>query len=381
MARQVVNRTLPTLEEAFPCFSAGGRPLGDALLEALRKFALAQRRKKPRPFYSMRDVATHFHAPMSTVSQVYQRLQEEGLLNTIRGSRTMIEGTSAERTRSIRGMMAMPISTALFVTWQEYRTFFLRLRNQLRLRRFAGSMAFYPDEEAAKPEFVKRLLSYQADIVVWLRPDSALQSTIGHLSEKGLRNVILAGRPLPTSPFRYNLSRKKAVCSALRGWREAGIKSVVALRRTPGASAQATARLEAALREAKLRCRFADLESGAPADFLEKLCAREDEGVIFPSAGAAALFGCRCPEALMRLCEERRVLFVEGPPMLPLIEPTAAPVDLIVFEWDPLVGQVMDDMEAEKEFEEGEAPTFDAAWLPQTPLREHAQGLTPEDYS
>src|SRR4051812_46938659 len=78
------------------------------LLETLRAFALKSQRPEPQAFYSIREVARHFGATPSTVSRTYQQLEEEGILVSVRGSKTLLQGLSSGRHLSVLGFVGMP---------------------------------------------------------------------------------------------------------------------------------------------------------------------------------------------------------------------------------------------------------------------------------
>jgi DNA-binding transcriptional regulator YhcF (GntR family) len=57
--------------------------------------ALKNQRPEPQIFYPIRDVARHFRVPPSTVARVYDHLEEEGILVSVRGSKTLLQGLSS----------------------------------------------------------------------------------------------------------------------------------------------------------------------------------------------------------------------------------------------------------------------------------------------
>ena len=52
----------------------------ERLLEILRGIAVTNQREEPQPFYPLRDVASQFQVPVSTVARVYGQLEDEGIL-------------------------------------------------------------------------------------------------------------------------------------------------------------------------------------------------------------------------------------------------------------------------------------------------------------
>src|SRR5882757_3509707 len=58
---------------------------GAQLLEILRGIAIENQQEEPQVFYPIREVARHLDVPVSTVSRVYDALEEEGILLSVRG--------------------------------------------------------------------------------------------------------------------------------------------------------------------------------------------------------------------------------------------------------------------------------------------------------
>ena len=163
MARKKTVRGVLPLP-ARPTLSAKEHK-GTQLLEILRGFAIANQQEEPQVFYSIREVAHHFAVPVSTVSRVHCELEEEGILVSIRGSKTLLQGLSSGRHLSVRGFVGMPALTSSFVTLQDCRTFFIRTRRELRSRGFAVATVFYDRAEAER--VFSRIDKYDFDTVLW----------------------------------------------------------------------------------------------------------------------------------------------------------------------------------------------------------------------
>jgi hypothetical protein len=113
-----VGRTLPSLTQTMSStIPPGGRGVSQKsalLLRLLRHKARATRNKKPKEFYSIREVASHFGVPLTTVSRIYAQLRSEGLLTTVWGSKTFINPTRIDSELRIRGVVALPASLRSF---------------------------------------------------------------------------------------------------------------------------------------------------------------------------------------------------------------------------------------------------------------------------
>src|SRR5262245_11404149 len=105
MARKQIARGLPRLPSR-PTFKAT-KHKGAQLLEILRGIAMANQQDEPQVFYPIREVARHFAVPLSTVSRVYHELEEEGILVSVRGSKTLLQGLSRGRHLSVLGFVGV----------------------------------------------------------------------------------------------------------------------------------------------------------------------------------------------------------------------------------------------------------------------------------
>jgi hypothetical protein len=97
------------------------------------------------------------------VAQVYSRLEDEGILVSVRGSKTMLQGLGSGRHLSVLGFVGLPASIAAFVTFQDYRTFFVRMRRELRARGFAVAMVLYEPAHIRGDQLLRRIEKYKFD--------------------------------------------------------------------------------------------------------------------------------------------------------------------------------------------------------------------------
>ena len=103
MARKKIARGLPPLPSR-PTFKAT-KHKGVQLLEILRGIAIANQQEEPQLFYPIREVARRLGVPVSTVSRVYGALEGEGILVSVRGSKTLLQGLTGGRHLSVLGFM------------------------------------------------------------------------------------------------------------------------------------------------------------------------------------------------------------------------------------------------------------------------------------
>src|ERR1700704_2632969 len=128
MSRKKLARRLPLLPTT-PALKTKDHK-SERLLEILRGVSVSSQKADPQIFYPVREVARHFCVPVSTVARVYGRLEDEGILASIRGSKTLLQGLNAGRHFSVHGFVGVPAFTGAFVTWQDYRMFFIRTRRE-----------------------------------------------------------------------------------------------------------------------------------------------------------------------------------------------------------------------------------------------------------
>src|ERR1041385_7352819 len=158
MIQRKIVRRLPPLPSRLRIQAKEHK--GAQLLEILRGVAIENQQEDPQVFYSIREVARRFAVPLSTVSRVYGQLEDEGILVSIRGSKTLLQGLSGGRHLSVLGFIGLPALTASFVTLQDCRTFFIRTRRELRVRGFAVATVFYDRNEGQNGRLFSRIDKY-----------------------------------------------------------------------------------------------------------------------------------------------------------------------------------------------------------------------------
>jgi hypothetical protein len=372
MARPKLTHRAPPLPPKAACKL--GENKAERLLDILRGVALTHQRAEPQVFYPIRDVARHFRAPLSTVARIYNQLEDEGILVGIRGSKTLLQGTSSGRHLSVLGFVGMPAHTPLFVTQQDYRTFFIRMRRELRARGFAVATVFYDREEGRHGRLASRLDKYDFDTVLWHQPDRAAKETVPQLADSGVQTIGISDRGFPSIRCRYEVQREPAIMSILRDWHlNAGIKSVIVARGVQ-TSAQKEELLKTLLEEEDLSYEFQSAGDHRPSDFLDSLARDGERGIIFPSL-AAAFFAFRAPHALAQLMMRARVALSGGPVNIPFAQAPEVAVDLVVVDWQLVAEQIVSDLISRKAFDRAKTTVFEAKAHLRTPLSLYAQSL------
>jgi hypothetical protein len=347
---------------------------GAQLLKILRGIAIAKQQEEPQVFYPIREVARRFAVPVSTVSRVYGALQEEGILVRIRGSKTLLQGLSGGRQLSVLGFVGMPALTSSFVTLQDCRTFFIRTRRELRVRRFAVATMFYDRSEGQNGRLFSRIDKHDFDTVLWYQPDRAAKETVPQLKDSGVQVIGVSDRWFPSISCRYEVQRESAIMSILRDWRANDAISSVVLVRGIETSEAKEELLKTLLEEEGLAYEFKSAGDQRLADFLSSLAGDKHRGIIFPSM-AAAMFAFRAPEAFAKLMSRARVALTGGPVSIPFAQVPDVAADLVIVDWQLVAEQVVTDFVNRKAFIRADTTVFEAQAHLRAPLIQYAQRL------
>lgn len=378
MARKKLAHRAPTLPGKAVLKGAVNKPA--RLLEVLRNVALENQRKEPQVFYPIRDVARHFRVPLSTVARVYDQLEQEGILVSVRGSKTLLQGLSSGRHLSVLGFVGLPALTPSFVTLQDYRTFFIRMRRELRARGFAVATVFYDRDGPSRTgadqhgRLATRIDKYDFDTVLWHQPDRAAKEAVPLLKDSGMQVIGISDRAFPSIRCRYEVQREPAIMSILRDWRSnAGIESVIVVRGSQ-TSAQKEELLKNLLEEEGLSYEFRSAGDQRVRDFVESLGNDKHCGIIFPSL-AAAFFAFRAPHALAELMMRVRVALTGGPVSIPFAQVPDVVADLVVVDWQLVAEQIVSDLISRRAFDRTETTALEAKACLRAPLSQYAQSL------
>ncbi len=164
-----MRRRVPTRVPVLPrrLVLKNGETPAEALFRLLRETARSGRMAQDQTFYSLREIATRFRLPLSLVYRAFIRLEKEGLLAKIRGSRTVLPGKEFDRHLYIRGVIGIPVSIFRFSAFADYREFVLVLRRKLRRHQFMSAAVFYQRDQNRADFLSERLFDAKADHVLW----------------------------------------------------------------------------------------------------------------------------------------------------------------------------------------------------------------------
>lgn len=314
------------------------------ILRVLRQKAQRSRNKRAQPFFSIRAVASHFAVPPTTVSRIYSRLKDEGLLASKWGSKTFVEPVQIDNQLRVRAVVALPASLTSFCTIREYRTFFLEMRDALWKLGFATRLLFYEGRDAEEPTFAELLLNYKADIVIWFLPTLRMKGTAARLVDRGIRAITVTDFPASSAEHPYYISRERALKDGLLTWQRDGITSITVLQSPHCESGTTVATVEKCLRDAAMPYTVMNVESWQFHESLRTGSQRKNRAIVFPSSELALSLGSQAPGHFVELLEQSRIMLTEGLIDLPGWYRVNARIDIIEVDWEIVAKRIASDL-------------------------------------
>jgi hypothetical protein len=309
--------------------------------------------------------------PLSTVSRIYYQLEHEGILSRIRSSRTTIRGLKYDRKLSVRAFVGLPTAISKYVTVQDYRMFFMRIRRELRLNGFAAAML---DIEHEAEDLSEQARKHEIDTIIWFQPGRLAKQAILRLNDLGLRVVGVSDGTRLSLPCHYQVRRETAIRNILRSWQsDAGLKSVIVVSGQRRASVVDQERFEEMLSEEEFKYEFRNTSSSESIPkVLKSLSQKENTGIAFFSS-AAPMFAFRSPELMTRIFQRCRVALIEGPVNMPFANIPDVRVDLVMVDWQAVVKRIVRDLIAQEAFDDAKHVIFEAEAHLRVPLSNYAQ--------
>jgi hypothetical protein len=374
MARKKVPRTLSVLPVRDRLVRREHST--ESLVEILRTVAVKNQCDQPRAFYSMREVSAHFDVPFSTVARAYHRLDQEGFLTRVRGSKTMLQGLRFDRRKGVRAFIGLPASLSAFVTIQAYRMFFIRIRRELRLRGFATGMVFFENPEARNSMLGERLEAYEVDAVLWFQPPKEATGTAPRLRDLGIPVLGVAHEQVPGIPCRYEVRRDRAIAALLTNWKsQNGIHHVTVAQWQEYRASSLEDALYSALEDVGLKTSIANFQGQRCESFLRSLYKAKTDAIIFSSAQLTSKLCLRVPRAVVDLLRKRRAALLNGPVSSPFAKLPDVRVDLVVVDWQSVAEQIVSDFITQRAFHSPGPTIFEAEAKLRVPLSAFAQAI------
>lgn len=353
---------LPALESLAPPASDEKEKVA-LILRLLRQAAVENRETKSLQFYSIRSVAKHFTLPTTTVTRMYARLKQEGLLASVWGSKTFVEPTHLDRELRVRGVIGLPVSLAPFCSIRNHRKFFLSVREALWRVGFATRLVFYEAGEAEEPSFVEQLVSCGVDAVIWLLPASNVRRTSMALNDRGIRVVTLSDSFANPSEYRYHLRREVALLRGLTQWKKEGITSVIVAHAVGSDSIGKVAAITVCLRGVGIQHVAADIESMKDAQCRLTLFNKGNCGIIFASSELALRLLCEDRIEFTKLASRHHILLIDGMIESPAGAPLQELSDAIEFDWEPVTRRIANDLVNPVRPSANKTLIFEARWV------------------
>lgn len=370
MSRKSIRRSLPPLEAVFPNFKGFTKESNkqrDLLLE-LRKAARKLKRRKSQPFYSMREIAVFFDAPLRTVAIAYETLESEGLLNRIRSSQTLLVGSDDSTEHLVRGVVGFPVWLFSMVVSPYTRVFHNELEERLRKEGFVADFIFFRTGDDCEPDFAERLLRHNLNFLIWHTPHPLASHVLLAMRDHGVRCITMIPTETPASQFQpnYLMNWLPAYQTMATAWRESGIKHVIIPRPEYFPSQRALKNFIRILNAEGMATEL--VEARAASLLLDKVRGRTETVVAFLDQQGADKLCNEDPAVIEQILQISRVAFCRGPIRLPYFENRPARADVVGFSPAEMASRIVNDLCQHSNARQDGPHTFLATYHPQESL-------------
>jgi hypothetical protein len=373
MSRVAVHRRLPPLAKMLEQFEGfvPTRSRHHVMTKELRQVAKVLRRTKPQPFYSMREVAQFFKAPLGGVSIAFQVLEREGLLNRIRGSQTLLMGKSVLPKDAVRGVVGIPIWFHSMMVLPYTQTFAKDTEEQLRHAGYVADIIFHHKKgEETDPDFAARLLQHRLDVIIFHTPLPGCRQNILSLRERGIRVMVLQRTEAPRRypSVIYLLDFQTAYENMVKRWREVGITKVWLW----SPLARLSYRSEADLFSTIMRSRGLEVEliEDQPLEVLKKIrqSAAKSKGknavAFLDTIHCESVCNCE-PQVIEQISRIARLAFCLGRIRIPYLEHRCVPIDIVEHSPAEIASRLVNDICRLSILPDGVCHTFPAYYREQ----------------
>lgn len=352
---------LPALGSLIPPESSE-KEKASLILRLLRQAAIESRASRSQPFYSIRAVAAHFSVPPTTVTRLYGRLKEEGVLGTIWGSKTVVEPTQINEEIRIKAIVGLPALLQAFATNRNYRMFFASMQDTLWRCGFGTRLLFYEDNAMEPSNICDTFVDYKVDFVVWLAPNlKIISNAIRRLSDHDIRPItIVEGLPI-NGESGYYLSRRAALKEGLATWRRRGIRSVRLITCSNSVISNRQRMIEECLLDVGMAfsSEHADSQIGE-SDVVNRQ--REHPGIILASSDIAFRFVSNSVHDPRKHISKDRIVLIDGPLKIPGFPNISSHFDTIEFDWRPITRRITTNLASGRYGVQQERIIFQASW-------------------
>lgn len=349
MARKTVSRTLPSLPELFPEFHGftASENRVERVTRLLQDGVRHVRQRHDTAFYSIREVARFLQVPTRTVYDAYSRLEAKGLLQRVRGSKTLVRSHQLQARHRVLGVVVVPVPLPAFVIGSLMRRFYLCLEEELRRRHFVLNFVFYTYAEEHRAELLDRVLLHEPDVVFWHAPPPAVRPVVETILDGGIPVVVVTEEVKGEFPrYQYRQDYTPALTEAFLQWRQSGITRFV----IPCESIsyqQNRFDLEmvtSVLSAMRLDHEVCTLSAADIPRWLRHVARQPRQGIILTPHGWYESLCNQYPGPMAALFSNCRVLLVHGPLYHPAFQNRAIFADVIDFNPARLASRIGRDL-------------------------------------
>jgi DNA-binding MarR family transcriptional regulator len=355
---------LPALESLAPA-GCGEKEKAAFILRLLRQAASENREGKSQEFYSIRTVARHFGVPPTTVTRVYDKLKEEGVLASIWGSKTFIEPLEINRDIRVKAIIGLPASLRLFAAVRNYRMFFVAMQDMLWKHGFATRLLFCEKDELEMPNLADRFLGYKVDVVIWYGPNFRITNTAGRLIDRGVHVMpIFDSVPVKCGDHGFYVNRCRAVGKGLAAWKRAGVEFVKVLHQGSRDSLTNLTMIEICLHEIGLPHTSSKIDSSLSN--LRAHYGQYKQGFVFATSDTALQLASEGATQFTDFLRGHRAMFVEG--AIDLLNGCSVndESDLIEVDWSVAARRIGNNFVERARCRPDTRVIFEADWVPRT---------------
>lgn len=336
------------------------------LYERLRATLTAAQGEQAQPFYSVRALATACGLHPSTVTDLYGRLEADGLLVRVRGSRTMV--APRRRHSASHQVIAVPLWIPGFIYISDWRLFFIVLQDEFSRHGAVADFIFYRQGEEVDAGFVRRVKSHRPDLVFWHEPHPlADKQALLQLADAGLPVIATRDKPLLPALPGYWIDRQPALRRGMEEWLAAGIRRIIL---PTNANTRPDAQVTETLRAFPFTVTMPVWRGGKTEDFLRTLVV-ERAGVIWMDALFYSGLQQSAPAAMTELCRQCPVWLLRSR-QLPPGTPPDVRVDVLEFDSRAVARRVARDIASGALLKAGSPAIIEYKWRPRISIADVA---------
>lgn len=338
------------------------------LIDQVRHIARDLRGDKSRRFYSVREMATHFRVSVGTIAAIYQRLEQEGILARIRGSKTLLVGRQLSPRIPVRAVIGIVALRFSMIAHPDARELDMELIERLSRRGYVADLIFHTTGDINEPALVEHLVRHRVDFAI-IRPTSLkIRQNILALRDHGIRTITIQDKLLtPDLPaLIYQQDWAPAYEHLAHKWHSEGIRRVVVPMKPEFLSSLATTLFQSIFTAAGINVEF------CTHDFATLLRAARSRrvGVAFLDRFRAGRICDRQPLEAERLLKSTRVAFCRGSVYVPYFSSRRLTADLVVFSSSRIADRIARDLGRTFDVGDGIRHVFTADFIENAPFQD-----------